>query len=150
MLETLMKFGSYRIDRFEKAEITGNEFGFYIRPRMRPSGGYYADAKSQLYYGLAIIYTCGELANLAGVYIDIDELDNLQRPAYRAMIKDIKEGRFSKVLIIEREALLGSIGAEADLFNLCKDISGLELFRFQAGEREVFPMFAELIYEMLG
>lgn len=150
MLATLKKFGSYRIDRFQKAAITGNEFGFYIRPRMHPNGGYYADAKSQLYYGLAMIYAMGELENLAGVYIDMDELDNLQRPAYRAMKQDMMDGCFAKVLIVEREALLGSPIAEADLYSFCREITGLELFRFQAGEREVFPMFAEMIYEMLG
>jgi len=150
MLTTLMKFGSYRIDRFFKAEKSGNEFGFYIRPRMLPLGGFYADAKSQLYYGLALILSRGELGNLAGVYIDIDELANLQRPAYRAMKQDMLEGHFNKVLIVERDALLGDAIAEADLYNLCSQITGLELFRFQAGEREVFPMFAEMIFEMLG
>jgi hypothetical protein len=150
MLEALMKFGGYRIERFAKSVGSGEEFGFYIRPQIGSKGDFFAAAKSQFYYGLAMIDLHNEMDHLAGIYVDIDDLENLQRPAYQAMKLDLEAGLFHKVMILEREALLGCVTAEVELFGLSKDISGLELFRFQAGEREVFPLFAEMMVELYG
>jgi hypothetical protein len=147
MLEALMKFGGYRIDRFCKAECTGREFGFYIRPQTQVTDHYFIEAKHQLYYGLALIQAQGELHNLAGIYIDINDLENLQRPAYLAMKQDLRAGRFAKVLISDRETLFGCSCAEADLFELANEISGFELFHFQEGEPVALPLYEKVVLE---
>jgi|GEM_PF-1163499 len=138
MLEALMKFGGYKVDRFFRSDVKGKEFGFYVRSDAGQAGGYCAAAKHQLYYGLALLYARGEIHDLVGVYIDIAALDDLQRPAYMALKRDALAGHFQRVLVVSREALLGSREAERDLVAWARGLAnGLELFTFQAGEPEV-------------
>jgi hypothetical protein len=139
MLEALMKFGDYRVDRFFRAEYTGEEFGFYICAQAGVAGSYCAEAKHQLYYGLALIHARGELSDLAGIYIDINDPANLQRPAYLELKQDIRAGHFRRVLLLEPASLLDCSQADEDLEELAKPIQGFELFTYQAGEPAVLP-----------
>ncbi|MHC1739611.1 MAG: hypothetical protein AB9897_00710 [Anaerolineaceae bacterium] len=133
MLEALMKFGSFRVDRFIRPEHSGNEFGFYICAHAGAADHYCADAKHQLYYGLAQIQAHGELKNLAGIYIDINDLKNLRRPAYLQLKDDLNEGRFQRVLVLDNRAVFGCVAAEKDLMKVAQRIHRFELFTYHEG-----------------
>jgi hypothetical protein len=128
MLNTLLKFGSHRVDYFDQTDGNPQAFAFYVRGGMAADERYSHEAKHQLYGGLAVIRTALGLENLAAVYIDIDELANFQRPAYQQMKKDLLAGMFNRVFVFDFSALLGEPAAEADLADLTAKVGGFELF----------------------
>ena len=127
MLNTLLKFGSHRVDYFDQTGSNPQAFVFYVRGGMAAEERYSHEAKHQLYGGLAVIRATMGLENLAAVYIDIDELANLQRPAYQQMKQDLRAGMFTRVFVFDVSALLGEPAAEADLANLAAKVGGFEL-----------------------
>ena len=139
MLTTLMKFGGYRVDRFFQLEQTGKEFGFYVCADLMEPDGYCREAKHQLYFGLAVIHSQGELKNLAGIYIDINHPENLLRPAYVALKQDLLEGNFHRVVMIQNSILRSHGEAKKDLAGLALQIRNLELFTFGPGKFEIVP-----------
>lgn len=139
MLTTLMKFGEHRVDRFFQPEQTGKEFGFYVCADLKEPGGYCKEAKHQLYFGLAVIHSQGELKNLAGIYIDINHPENLLRPAYVALKQDLLEGNFHRVVMFQNSILCSHGEAKKDLAGLGLQIRNLELFTFAPGKFEIVP-----------
>jgi len=127
MLNTLLKFGSHRVDYFDQTGSNPQAFAFYVRGGMAADERYSHNAKHQLYGGLALIRANLGLENLAAVYIDIDELANLQRPAYQQMKHDLLAGMFTRVFVFDLSALFGEPAAEADLADLAAKAGGFEL-----------------------
>lgn len=128
MLDSLMKFGAYRVNYFEPFIKNSPEaFGFYIRAEIEQGQAYSHMAKHQLYVGLDLIQRRLGMQNLVGIYIDINCLANLKRPAYQQMKRDILSGYFQKILILEKDAIEGCPGAVADLNDLADHAGGLEL-----------------------
>jgi hypothetical protein len=128
MLNTLLKFGSHRVDYFDQTAGNPQAFAFYVRGGMAADERYSHEAKHQLYGGLAVIRAQLGLENLAAVYIDIDELANLQRPAYQQMKQDLLSGMFTRVFVFDVSALFGEPAAEADLAELAAKLGKFELF----------------------
>ncbi len=135
MLDTLMTIGSYRVSYFnESLNVNPQAFGFYIRGEKGSRDAYSRDAKSQLYAGLMLIQDKLQMNNLRGIYVDVDTLENLQRPAYMQLKHDLISGYFRRVFVLKESALLGTPSAENDLrrvFGLC---GGFELLVCRDGD----------------
>jgi hypothetical protein len=135
MLDSLMKFGAYRIDYFDLGiEMNPKAFGFYIRAEIPAGDAYCRDAKRQLYGGLVIIQAKHEMRNLKAVYLDINTLDNMNRPAYLQMKQDMVKGLFHRVFVLDERALLGEDKANREIFMLQKQAGGFELITCKNGE----------------
>jgi hypothetical protein len=135
MLETMMKFGAFRVDYINQG-LNRNQkaFGFYLRAEISVGDHYSRDAKHQLYSGLTIIKKKLEMVNLVGIYLDVDSLDNLERPAYQQMKEDMLNGLFKRLFVLDENAILGSLAAEHDLLRLFVRTGGFELFTCKNGE----------------
>jgi hypothetical protein len=132
MLDSLMKFGAYRVNYFETlTQENPNAFGFYIRAEIEKGQVYSHQAKHQLYIGLDLIQRLLGMNNLAGIYVDIDCLNNLLRPAYQQMKRDILTGYFHKILVLDEFAINGCPGAVSDLNSLADLVGGLSLLVWQ-------------------
>lgn len=132
MLDTLMKFGAYRVNYFESLTLENpNAFGFYIRAEIEKGQAYSHLAKQQLYIGLDLIHRTLGMNNLAGIYVDIDCLNNLMRPAYQQLKRDILSGYFHKILVLDEYALSGCPGAISDLTSLAVLVGELDLMIWQ-------------------
>jgi len=135
MLDTLMTIGAYRVSYFNNSlNVNSLAFGFYIRGEKMAQDAYSRDAKNQLYAGLMLIQSKLQMHNLRGIYVDVDSLENLQRPAYVQLKRDLISGYFQRVFVLDESALLGTRPAENDLhevFDLC---GGFELLVCRDGE----------------
>jgi hypothetical protein len=127
MLETLLKFGSHRVDYFDRSGRNPQAFAFYVRGVMDIDARISHEAKFQLYSGLALIRSRLGLANLAAVYIDIEQLANLQRPAYLQLKQDLLDGMFTRVFVVTKTALLGTSKVDSDFAAMKKQVKGFEL-----------------------
>ena len=132
MLYSLMKFGAYRVNYFEQSnQPNPDAFGFYIRAELEEGQPYSFKAKHQLYVGLDLINRTLGMENLVGIYLDIDCLKNLQRPAYQQMKRDILCGYFKRILVLDSQAISGCPGSEKDLLELAGLVGELELLVWQ-------------------
>jgi len=132
MLDSLMKFGAYRVNYFETlTQENPNAFGFYIRAEIERGQAYSHEAKYQLYIGLDLIHRLLGMNNLAGIYVDIDCPVNLERPAYQQMKRDILQGYFHRILVLDEFALGDCPGAAADLMDLGNQVGRMDLLVWQ-------------------
>jgi hypothetical protein len=142
MLDTFMKIGAYRVERFEVEErMDPDAFAFYIRGEKAESGAYCRDAKSQLYAGLMLIQSKGMMHHLSGIYVDVDELVNLQRPAYRQLKADLIDGLFKHIFVLEAAAFWAPGIVEDDLRQLYLAVGGFELLVCREGECTPLQIF---------
>ncbi len=144
MLDSMMKIGAYRVEHFENNnQVDLNAFGFYIRGELVDASAYSRDAKAQLYAGLMLIHSKMQMSHLSGIYVDVDVIENLQRPAYVQMKSDLVAGLFKRVLLLDERALLGNHEAEADLHQVYLAVGGFELLVCRDGECVAYPLFAQ-------
>ena len=143
MLNTLMKTGGYRIDYFDDRENNPLYFGFYIRGEKSDLDAYSRDVKSQLYTGLLLIQSKHERQNLRGIYLDVDSLDNIQRPAYVQLKADLINGLFRRIFVLDESALLGTTAANDDLLSVYLMVGGFELIVCRDGECVAVDIFSE-------
>ncbi len=144
MLDSLMKIGAYRVEHFENIDrIDPEAFGFYIRGELKGASAYSRDAKTQLYAGLMMIHSKVQMAHLRGIYVDVDSIENLQRPAYLQMKEDLIAGLFRRILVLDEAALLGSADAQVDLYQVYIAIGGFELLVCRDGECVPYPVFEQ-------
>ena len=137
MLDVLMKNGGHRIDYFESGtEIISDAAALYIRAEMPDDAHYDHQAKHQLYQGLAIISAKIGFQKLAGIYIDVNNLENLERPAYQRMKQDLLDGMFRRIYVLDSNAILGHPAADADLRDLYWSAGGFELISYENGVAE--------------
>jgi hypothetical protein len=141
MLDTMMRVGAHRIEYLDDTR-NPQSFAFYIRGNKRAGDVICKDAKSQLYAGLLLIHNKLQMTNLAGIYVDVDGLENLQRPAYLQLKQDLIAGMFRRVFILDRSALLGSPQADQDLQQLFFHCGGFELLVCREGECVALDLFA--------
>ncbi len=135
MLNAMMKFGAFRVDYLNLGSDKDRKaFGFYLRAEISAGDYYSRGAKHQLYTGLTVIKRKLEMKNLVGIYLDIDSLDNLERPAYRQMKKDMLNGLFKRLFVLDEKAIMGSPAADHDLLKLFVETGGFELFTCKNGE----------------
>jgi len=142
MLDSLMKIGAYRVEHFENInQVDVEAFGFYIRGELQEDAAYSWDAKAQLYAGLMMIHSKALMGHLRGIYVDVDSIENLQRPAYLQMKADLLAGLFKRILVLDEAALSGSEAAKADLLKVYIAIGGFTLLVCRNGECEPCPFF---------
>jgi hypothetical protein len=135
MLDTLTQIGAYRVSYFSSSqEPNPLAFGFYIRGEKAPQDVYSRDAKTQLYAGLFLIHTKLQIRNLRGLYVDVDSISNLMRPAYLQLKRDLINGFIRRVFILDESALFGAGEAEDDLRLVYETVGGFDLFVCQEGE----------------
>ncbi len=128
MLDSLMKFGAYRVEHFVPLDqLASDSFGLYIRAEIEKGQVYSHEAKYQLYMGLDLIHRLLGMQNLAGIYLDIDCLKNMQRPAYQQMKSDVLAGYFHRILVLNSLAISICPGSDTDLHELAGKAGGLEL-----------------------
>jgi hypothetical protein len=141
MLDSLMKFGAHRVNYFEALnEHNPEAFGFYIRAEIPAGQAYSHEAKYQLYAGLDLIQRCLGMKNLAGIYVDIDCLKNLQRPAYQQLRRDVLSGHFRRILVLNRLSISGCPGSDRDLSELSAQVGGVELLVWQHSGLSALPV----------
>ncbi len=133
MLGALTKFGGYRIDHFEQNQCNADAFVLYVRGGLTAGSSYSLEAKRQLYRGLALIQSFLGLEKLAGVFVDVNDLQNVERPAYQQMKREILSGTIKRVLILDRSALFGIPAADEDVVNLIQKVKDLEIFTVISG-----------------
>lgn len=134
MLDVLMKNGGHRIDYFESgAESFSDATALYIRADAPGEAQYSRQAKHQLYEGLAIIAECVGFNKLVGIYLDVNALQNVNRPAYQRLKQDLLDGMFRRVLVIDSLALLGHPEADGDVRDLFWSAGGFELINYESG-----------------
>ena len=144
MLDTFMRIGAYRVERFEcDSRANPNAFAFYIRGEKTNSGAYCRDAKSQLYTGLMLIQSKKMIGSLRGIYVDVDELHNLQRPAYMQLKVDLINGLFRRIFVLESTAIWGPGIVEEELRQLYLAVGGFELLECREGECTRMEIFRQ-------
>ena len=149
MLDAMTKFGGYRVDYLHHGlENDQKAFAFYLRAEINPGDSYSHEAKRQLYTGLTIIKQHLEFKHLSGIYLDVDSLDNLNRPAYQQMKQDMLNGMFKRLFVLDERALMGSADADHDLLMLFIQTRGFELFTCKNGE--CLPLELLRVLEPLG
>lgn len=135
MLESMMKFGNHRVDYFgSQCTVNSQSVAFYIRGDMDEKDAYSRDAKHQLYLGLAILNEKIGMQNVTGIYVDVNDLHNIERPAYLRMKQDLADGCFRRIFILTADALLGDPAADADMCALYQCVGGFELFSCDSGD----------------
>ena len=128
MFKTLMKNGQYRVDYFHSLQRGGADaFAFYVRGEVLPFAPYSARAKHHLQSGLEVIRQRMNVNQLVAVYVDVDILENLGRPAYQQMKRDLRSGMFRRVFVTDLHDLLGYSRADGDLMEFSAEIGGIEL-----------------------
>jgi len=135
MLDAMMKFGAFRVDYLNLGvNVDRKAFGFYLRAELSANDLYSRDAKHQLYAGLSVIKRKLEMSHLVGIYLDVDLLDNLERPAYQQMKRDMLNGMFNRLFVLDEKAVMGTPAADQDLLRLFIQTGGFELFTCRNGE----------------
>ena len=135
MLDTLTQIGAYRVSYFSSSqEPNPLAFGFYIRGEKATQDVYSQDAKMQLYAGLFLIHTKLQMRNLRGLYVDVDSINNLMRPAYLQLKHDLINGFLRRVFILDEAALFGTGEAEDDLRMVYETVGGFDLLVCREGD----------------
>lgn len=134
MLDVLMKNGGHRIDYFESGAVNHSDAAaLYIRADAPGETKYSRQAKHQLYKGLAIIAECIGFQKLVGIYVDVNALENVERPAYQRLKQDLLDGLFRRVMVIDPRAMLGHPAADDDVRDLFWSAGGFELINYESG-----------------
>jgi hypothetical protein len=87
------------------------------------------------------------LEKLAGVFVDVNDLSNIERPAYSQMKQEILSGEIHRVLILDRSAILGNPAADEDVMELFRQANCLEIFTLTSGKIQpisIWPAFIPL------
>lgn len=144
MLDSMMKFGAHRVDYFyPRLDENKKAFGFYIRAEISPNEIYCREAKRQLYTGLSIIQSKHEMKNLMGIYLDVDSLNNLYRPAYQQLKDDLRNGLFKRLFVLDEKALVGSLLADKDVYELYTLVGGFEILTCKDGDCVPVDLFSK-------
>jgi hypothetical protein len=128
MFTTFMQRGSYRIDYMNQTRFgQPDALAFYVRGCIESGEVYSSQAKRHLFAGLAAIQQNFGWENLVAIYLDIDVLENLKRPAYLQLKQDLRRRFFTKVLVSDPEDIMGVPEADSDISALFQDTGGFKL-----------------------
>jgi hypothetical protein len=134
MYETLMKLGSYRVDYLNvSTRGTTGAFAFTVCGEPPNENSYSASAKRILYTGLSLIQQTLGSNNLVAVYLDVDAIDNLHRPAYQQMKQDLRAGMFRRVFDLRASDLMANHILARELERLYREVGGFDLLTFEGG-----------------
>jgi len=142
MLDTLMIQGGYRIDYFNRQVWNRPEaIGLYLRAEIRPGEIYSFDAKQRFFAGMMLLEAYLGREFLAAVYLDVDQVSNLARPAYQRLKKDIRAGGIARVLVTCPADLLGEGRADDDVKDLVEE-TNVSIWCFDPDEDRVISLAA--------
>ncbi len=150
MLEALMKWGGHRVDYVnERAQGQHGAYGFYVRGYLPAVAPYRSQAKIHLYAGLNVIQARMNPKLLVAVYVDVDHSDNLLRPAYLQLKRDLLAGKFNRVFVYRSTDLLGSPAATSDFQQHAKLLGGVSLITFDHDSLTEMDMNLESAAELI-
>jgi hypothetical protein len=134
MFEILMKPGSHRVD-YLNMNVVGKPaaFAFYVCGEISPNAIYSASAKRALLAGLSVIQATLGPENLVAVYLDVNSLVNLARPAYNRMKEDLRAGMFRRLFVLPSQDVMGESKTANDLGRLYQEVGGFDLLTFDQG-----------------
>jgi len=141
MFEALRRFGGYRVDYMNEAVMgSASALAFYVCGDLPAGAPYSQNAKRRLLMGLEVIRTNFGMQNLVAVYLDVNSTENLERPAYQQMKKDLSSGMFRRLFVWPDCSLLTNLTARGEMLKLYLDVGGFELLTYDAGSRSVMPL----------
>lgn len=134
MLEALMRNGSHRVDYLNvNARGKPGAFAFYVCGDLPHNAAYSATAKRSLYAGLSLIQQALGPENLVAIYLDVNSVRNIARPAYVQMKQDLRAGMFRRIFILEGNGLSAERESAADLDALYREVGGFDLLTYEQG-----------------
>jgi hypothetical protein len=134
MFETFRKQGSFRIDYLNNAARGSPEaYAFYVRGEVDKNAPYSITAKHHLCAGLNIIRKNMNCDYLVAIYVDINQAQNVYRPAYVQMKQDMRAGMFRQVFTFHSGDLTGDHIALTDLHELYRDLDGFDVLSYHNG-----------------
>ncbi len=134
MLEALMRSGSYRVDYLNvSARGKPEAFAFYVCGDLPHNAAYSATAKRSLYAGLSLIQQALGPENLVAIYLDVNSVKNITRPAYVQMKQDLRAGMFRRIFILQGNGLSAERESAADLDALYREVGGFDLLTYEQG-----------------
>ncbi len=129
MFTTLITMGAYRVDYFHPERFcTAGAVGLYVSGAKNADMHYSKTAKRQLLEGLCYLKRTSEIKNLVAVYLDTLAVDCSQRPAFQQMMKDVRKGMLSKIVV----HCYAELSTQEGFLALIRDHS------FKANGRELF------------
>ena len=140
MFEAMRKLGGYRVDYMNKDRMgSPKALGFYVLGDLPAKQAYSHTAKHSLLAGLLMLRNLGEINNLVGIYLDVNEADNALRPAYLRMKQDMLSGMFRRLFILESCDLAGDSQTAQDWWNFTRQLERFEVVSWGAGELYEIP-----------
>jgi hypothetical protein len=134
MFETFRKQGSFRIDYLNNAARgSPDAYAFYVRGEVEDNAPYSITAKHHLCAGLNIIRKNMNCDCLVAIYVDINQAQNVYRPAYVQMKRDVRAGMFRQVFTFHSGDLTGDHIALTDLHELYQDVDGFDVLSYHNG-----------------
>ncbi len=134
MFETLMKFGGYRVDYLNMDRAGSSAaLGLYVLGDLPAHQSYSRMAKHNLFTGLCVIREQHEDQNLVAIYLDINSPDEVQRPAYQQMKRDMKAGMFRRLCVPVVYDLVGSTEQYSDFWNFYRELEWMDILSTEAG-----------------
>ncbi len=134
VFEAMMRYGAYRIDRMNPERMGKPEaIALYVLGDLPHQQSYSRRAKHHLLTGLMIVRQELGIQNLVGVYLDINDGSNLERPAYQELKRDLRAGVFRRILFIPGEEVGGLDPSLQGWRQFFIDLPSCELLIFQSG-----------------
>lgn len=134
VFEAMMRYGAYRIDRMNPERMGKPEaIALYVLGDLPHQQPYSRRAKHHLLTGLMLVRQELGIHNLVGVYLDINDGGNLERPAYQEMKRDLQSGFFRRILFLPGEDMSGLDPSPQGWRQFFTDLPSCELLIFQSG-----------------
>jgi hypothetical protein len=141
MFEALRRFGGYRVDYMNEAEVgSANAVAFYVCGDLPAGAPYSQNAKHRLLMGLEVMRANFGLQNLVAVYLDVNSPDNLERPAYMQMKQDLQSGKFRRLFVWPDCSLLVNLAARSEMLKLYMEVGGFEMLTYDPASQIVVPV----------
>lgn len=151
MFETLMKFGGYRVDYFQRSRIgSPTALGLYVLGDLPSDQSYSRAAKHHLFSALCLLREQLELENLVAVYLDVNSPLEAHRPAYQQLKQDMKAGFFHRLFVTSVYDLTGADDMPADFWNFYRELPYLEIFSIESGRLAPVLFSALTDYQMVS
>jgi hypothetical protein len=134
VFEAMMRNGAYRVDRMNPERMgTPEAVALYILGDLPHQQPYSRSAKHHLIIGLMLIRQELGIHNLVGVYLDVNEISNLERPAYQELKRDLQTGFFHRLLFLPGKEFGGLDPSAQGWRQFFTDLPSCELLIYQSG-----------------
>lgn len=134
MFEALRTAGGHRVDYLnQQARGRDGAFAFYVCGDKPEEAAYSQTAKRSLLAGLSLIQQTLGPENLVAVYLDVNSIENIARPAYVQMKDDLRSGMFKRLFTLHAGDLIGEAESAEDLNQLYYEVGGFDLLTFEQG-----------------